>query len=113
MNPETIYELTQLYNGGTITKRITNMAYTYKTKLNKIDYKPDLRDAIVAKSYIIGSYYEGVGISFSINPSIHTSEQSARAECRRLAALNPDKTYLFVQLKGAEEVVSKPQNISI
>lgn len=54
--------------------------------------------------YLVGSYTPAMGLSFSSSPVVHSSPEDARAECRRLAKLNPGKMYLFVKLSGAEYV---------
>ena len=61
-------------------------------------------NAIRAKNFIVGSIGPSNGISFSANPVLHTSAQTARAECSRLAKTYPGKVYVFVQLAGAELV---------
>jgi hypothetical protein len=62
---------------------------------------------VKGKQYIVGSFSAG-GISFSATPVLHPDAVSARKECKRLAAMNPGKAYLFVQLSGAELVPTTP-----
>lgn len=69
--------------------------------------------AIRAKKYIIGSFTQGGGFSFNQIPTVQPSATAARTECRRLAKLNPGKTFFFVQLLGAEQTVPQPTIISI
>lgn len=54
--------------------------------------------------FIIGSIDASANVSFAINPVIHNDAQSARAECKRLAGINPGKAFIFVKLVGAELV---------
>ena len=57
-----------------------------------------------AESYIVGSVSEAGYISFNTNPVLHSSPNSARTECKRLAGLSPGKLFVFVRLVGAEMV---------
>jgi hypothetical protein len=70
-------------------------------------------DAVRNKRYIVGSYCPANGISFSDVPVLHPLRSEARAECKRLANLNPGKTFLIACLEGAEMIVPKPTSISI
>jgi hypothetical protein len=78
-----------------------------------IDNQNSAHEAVRNKRYIVGSYQPGVGLSFSAIPVLHNYRADARTECRRLAKLNPGKTFLFVCLEGAEMTVPQPQTVSI
>jgi hypothetical protein len=95
MNPEHINEL------------------THAMTPQKIDNQNSAHEAVRNKRYIVGSYQPGVGLSFSAIPALHNYRADARSECRRLAKLNPGRTYLFVCLEGAEMTVAQPQTVSI
>lgn len=95
MNPDSINEIRQIMN------------------IIKLNTEQTLHNCIKNRQYIIGSYTNGQGVSFSANPTVQFSEMQARAECRRLAEMNKNKTYFYVQLKGGEKVVTQPQNVSI
>lgn len=95
MNPDSINEIQQIMN------------------IVKLNQEIQLHSAIKNRQYIVGSFTPGQGVSFSQNPTVQFSEMQARAECRRLAELNKNKTYFYVQLKGGEKVVTQPQNVSI
>ena len=69
--------------------------------------------AIKDNNYIVGSLDNAGALSFAANPTLHTSAAYARTECRRLAALSPGKTYVFVLLAGAERTVQQPTLVSI
>jgi hypothetical protein len=93
---------------------------TYINELNlimnqpqKINNQNSAHEAVRNKRYIVGSYQPGVGLSFSAIPVLHNYRADARSECRRLAKLNPGRTYLFVCLEGAEMTVAQPQTVSI
>jgi hypothetical protein len=93
---------------------------TYINELNSIMNQPQkinnqnsAHEAVRNKRYIVGSYQPGVGLSFSAVPVLHNVRADARAECRRLAKLNPGKTFLFACLEGAELTVPQPQTVSI
>ena len=51
---------------------------------------------------IVGSIDSQGLFSVSGNPAFHYSAQTARAECSRLASLNPGKAFIFMKLAGAE-----------
>jgi len=97
MNPDTyINELSSIMN-----------------RPQKINNQNSAHEAVRYKRYIVGSYDPTSGISFSCEPVLHNYRADARTECRRLAKLNPGKTYLFVCLEGAEMTVAQPQTVSI
>ena len=95
MNSEQINELSQIMITRTINSQ--NSAH----------------EAVRNKRYIIGSYCPSSGISFSQEPVVHYLARDARAECKRLAKLNPGKTFLIACLEGAEMVVPQPTTVSI
>lgn len=83
------------------------------TNMNKIiDFK-SAGDAIRGKGFIVGSVDSNGIVSFSPNPVVHPTALAARAECSRLADATHDKAYIYTQLLGAEQVVSKPLHFSI
>ena len=69
--------------------------------------------AVKDNNYIVGSLDSAGALSFAANPTLHTNAHFARTECRRLAALSPGKTYVFVLLAGAERAVPQPSIVSI
>ena len=79
----------------------------------KINTERILHDSVRNKQYIIGSFTDGAGISFSPNPTVQYGAMQARAECRRLAKLHPGKTFVFVRFEGAEMTVPRPLTVSI
>lgn len=81
--------------------------------IRTINSQESAHEAIRAKRYIVGSYHPHSGISFSEEPVVHALKSEARAECKRLANLNPGKTFLIACLEGAEMIVPKPTSISI
>lgn len=95
MNPDNINELAKIMN----TIKITN---------EKIAH-----DAVRNKQYIVGSFSPNTGMSFPTEPTVQYSSMQARAECKRLAKLHPGKTFVYVQLQGAEMTVPQPQTVSI
>ena len=69
--------------------------------------------AVKTQRFIVGSVNQNGEVSFASNPALHNDVYAARAECKRLAVQNPGKTFIFVQLKGAERVVPQPTHLSI
>lgn len=110
MNPEPLFDLVAL-------ERFLANPEQFKVKTNmyndKLHTKVQLTSAVKSGNYIVGSFTENQGLSFVANPAIHYSVQAARAECKRLAKLNPNKTYVFAKLCGGEEAITQPQFISI
>lgn len=92
---EQINELNQIMNHTKITNEII------------------AHDAVRNKQYIVGSFHATTGISFSNAPAVQYSPMQARAECKRLAKMYPGKTFVYVQLQGAEMTVPQPQTVSI
>lgn len=68
--------------------------------LNKETKMAQAQTTITTGSFIIGSVAPTVGVSFSRSPVAHFSAADARAECERLARMNPGKTFFFVEVKG-------------
>ena len=58
--------------------------------------------SVKRNNFIVGSVTAEGTLSFSSNPTVHASASLVRAECVRLARLNPGKLYIFVQLAGGE-----------
>jgi len=54
--------------------------------------------------FIVGSIDTNGTVSFSSAPRIHSTSIEARTECKRLAATQPGKAFIFVKLAGAELV---------
>lgn len=79
----------------------------------KITNQKIAHDAIRNKQYIVGSFQPGIGMSFNNEPTVQYSSMQARLECKRLAKLYPGKTFVYVQLQGAEMTVPQPQTVSI
>ncbi len=81
--------------------------------ITKLTNEQILHSSIRNNEFIIGSWNPGSGISFTANPTTHYTAAQARAECKRLAKLNPGKTFVFVELSGAEKVIPQPTSVSI
>ena len=64
-------------------------------------------DSVRNGMFIIGSVDALGAVSFASNPMVHADATTARAECKRLAGLNPGKAFIFVKLSGAELVPSQ------
>lgn len=60
--------------------------------------------SVKSNNFIVGSVSTDGTLSFSINPMQHVTAGAARAECARLARINPGRLYIFVQLAGGELV---------
>lgn len=88
-------------------------------ELNKIMNQENINSqasaeaAVKTNQFIIGSVDSSGNVSFAANPTLHYSAGLARQECKRLAIKNPGKTFVFVQLRGAERTVVQPSVISI
>jgi len=63
-------------------------------------------------SYIVGSVSADDGLSIATAPVLHATIIEARAECQRLAKLNPGKNFIALQLGALERVAYQP-NVSI
>lgn len=80
--------------------------------IKQIDDYSTLHSAIKTNSYMVGSQDALTGkISFAPNPIVHSNRDTARAECKRLAELTPNKLYFFVYFAGGEMVPSKSISI--
>lgn len=110
-----VFDLEAYLTGTALENTIKEQIDDLGTVMNyvKLTTEAALHSQIKAKSYIVGSFTPTQGISFSSGPMVQYTETAARAECRRLAELNKNKTYFYVQLKGGEKVIANPQNLSI
>ena len=50
--------------------------------------------------FIVGSTFDDGSMSFSQMPKVHSTAQSAKAECERLAKAYPGKSYTYFEIKG-------------
>ena len=80
---------------------------------DNINSQASAEAAVKTNQFIIGSVDSSGIVSFAANPTLHYSAGLARQECKRLATKNPGKTFVFVQLRGAERTVVQPSVISI
>lgn len=69
---------------------------------NSLRTQADAINAIKLGQYLVISVADNGGFSMSVSPTPHSSAASARAECKRLAQLNPGKMFTFVKFGGAE-----------
>ena len=76
---------------------LENMSTPLRTQQEAIN-------AIKLGNYMVVSVSGTGDWSMSPSPSAHANTTSARAECARLARLNPGKMFSFIKLAGAELV---------
>lgn len=69
--------------------------------------------AITQRNFIIGSIDSMGNVSVSPNPTLHVGANSARIECKRLAKMYPGKTFVLMQMYGAERTRIEPTQISL
>jgi hypothetical protein len=69
--------------------------------------------AVRGRKFIVGSISMNGDVSFAANPTVQDTAAQARAECKRLAQSNPGKTFIYVQLCGAERTIATPTAVSI
>lgn len=75
-----------------------------KTVNNTLRTQTDAINAIKLGQYLVISVADNGDFSMSASPMPHSSATAARAECKRLAQLNPGKLFTFVKFTGAELV---------
>ena len=78
----------------------------------ELNTQNNLGNSVRNGGFIIGSFSESTGLSFSSNPTVHVDAASANREVDRLAKLNPNKFFVSVQLKAAKCVFNQPTVIS-
>ena len=99
----------QLLNIFDLIEELGNIAINKETKMAQTQTTSGsitTSGAITTGSFIIGSVAPNVGVSFSRSPVAHFSAADARAECERLARMNPGKTFFFVEVKGGAYIPS-------
>lgn len=100
----------QLSLGELLRQKLDN---TDMNNTIKIDSTQSCDNAVIQRQFIIGSVDAHGSLSFASNPVVHSSQIIARQECKRLAKLYPGKTFVFVQLTGAERTRVEPTAISL
>lgn len=99
-NFATLEELLEAMSKGIATRSaIKPTEFNYKP-MNK--QAEDLLTNIPKGIFMIGSVDTQGVVSFSPNPVLHPTTETARAECKRLAMNNPGKAFIFVKVSGAE-----------
>lgn len=82
------------------------------TETQRLNTQANFIIAVRKNYFVVGSVDDRGTMSFASNPVVHGGASAARAECARLAKLNPGKLYIFVQLAGGE-MVPATQTVSI
>lgn len=100
----------QLSLGELLRQKLDNTDMNNTFKINSIESGDQ---AISQRNFIVGSIDVNGMLSFTANPVVHSSQIMARQECKRLAKIYPGKTFLFVQLTGAERTRIEPTAISL
>lgn len=79
-----------------------------RNKMTKLTSQADAVQAIKTAGMFIGSVDTAGNFSMASNPTIQLNGLDARAECKRLAKVNPGKLFFIAQLRGAEMVPVAP-----
>ncbi len=88
-------------------------AYNYQEKeqtMNKITDPKSLQFA--TGNFIVASVDKNSGFSIAQNPVIHSTAESARAECARLSKLNVNRAFTFLRICGGEVVEAQPTKVT-
>lgn len=78
---------------------------------NTIRTQVEAINATRAGQYVIMSVSSNGDFSMSVSPVPHANALLARAECQRLASINPGKLFVFVKLAGGEMVPTSTVSI--
>lgn len=70
--------------------------------MNTMNTQSQVLDAVREHKYLVLTSDKEGDMSVAACPVAHTSEDSARKECRRLARISPGKAFIIVELAGAE-----------
>ena len=71
---------------------------------DKIQAQINAISATRGNNYVIMSCDSNGNMSMAANPVVHYASASARAECARLAKINPGKLFVYAKLAGGEMV---------
>jgi hypothetical protein len=82
----------------------TNTMYTFSDQTQA-------EQCLRARAFIVGSIDSSGVLSFSPRPVVHSSETGAAAEADRLSKINPNKTFVWVQLRGGRKLVNNPHQV--
>ena len=69
-------------------------------KENNMQADQKARTMVQNRSYIIGSFNAAGNFSIAACPNAHLTEERAKAEAKRLAGLDSEKTFIVMHIKG-------------
>lgn len=64
--------------------------------------------SVRSRGFLVGSIDTSGVLSFSPRPVVHATESSASTEADRLSKLHPNKTFIWVQMRGGRKLVNNP-----
>lgn len=82
---------------SSINYKEKNMNYT-----NKFTTQVEGIAAVRSRKFVIASISSDGELSVAANPVLHNAWALAKAECARLAKLNPGKAFVYMQFSGGE-----------
>ena len=69
-------------------------------KENNMQADQKARTMVQNRNYIIGSFNAAGNFSIAACPNAHLTEERAKAEAKRLAGLDSEKTFIVMHIKG-------------
>ena len=69
-------------------------------KENTVHNDQKARTMVQNRSYIVGSFDAAGHFSIAACPNAHLTEERAKAEAKRLAGLDSEKTFIVMHIKG-------------
>jgi hypothetical protein len=74
-------------------------------EIKKVGCDKMKHDHVSVGQFVIGSLHPENGWSMRPEPKTHQTEKQAKKECERLAKLDPTKKFVYLEIKGACQVI--------
>ena len=99
---EKIGKLISIINDNGVKRTYSSSRFIEQTqeKENNMHNDQKARTMVQNRNYIIGSFNAAGNFSIAACPNGHLTEERAKAEAKRLAGLDSEKTFIVMHIKG-------------
>ena len=97
-----IGKLISIINDDGVERTYSSSRFIEQTqeKENNMQADQKARTMVQYRNYIIGSFNAAGNFSIAACPNAHLTEERAKAEAKRLAGLDSEKTFIVMHIKG-------------
>ena len=95
-------ELISIINDNGVERTYSSSRFIEQTqeKENNMHSDQKARTMVQNRNYILGSFNAAGNFSIAACPNGHLTEERAKAEAKRLAGLDSEKTFIVMHIKG-------------